>query len=154
MVIVNQPPQPVIAAPAAACPGEQLAFGGGGSHDADGKIDGFAWSFGDGATADGADVTHAYAAPGLYELTLAVDDGTGLEQRPQADGPAVPRQSPAARRGRARSAGLPRRRRSPSTARRRSTGTAGSIDYRWDFGDGARRRGRAGHAPLRRARHL
>ena len=34
MVVVNQPPVPVIAAPAAACPGEQLAFGGGGSHDA------------------------------------------------------------------------------------------------------------------------
>ena len=30
-VIVNQPPQPVIAAPEAACPGEELAFGGRGS---------------------------------------------------------------------------------------------------------------------------
>ena len=41
VVAVNQPPQPVIAAPAAACPGEALAFGGGGSHDDDGKLDGF-----------------------------------------------------------------------------------------------------------------
>lgn len=36
------------------------------------------WSFGDGATATGASVSHAFAAPGLYPVTVALDDGKGL----------------------------------------------------------------------------
>jgi PKD repeat protein len=48
------------------------------SRDPDGRIVGFAWSFGDGQRAEGQDVSHAYAAPGLYELALLADDGTGL----------------------------------------------------------------------------
>ncbi|WP_222184728.1 PKD domain-containing protein [Geminicoccus harenae] len=78
-VVVNHAPEPVIAAPAAACPGEPLSFGGGGSKDGDGQLGQFAWSFGDGATAAGSDVTHRFAAPGLYEVTLAVDDGSGMK---------------------------------------------------------------------------
>ena len=115
----------MIAAPAAACPGEQLAFGGGGSHDADGKIASFAWAFGDGATADGADVTHAYAAPGLYELTLAVDDGSSLDNaRKQTAMPFRVNRQPRAEAGPDRAA-CPGRR-SRSTPRRRSIGMASS----------------------------
>ena len=123
MVDVNQPPEPVIAAPAAACPGEQLTFSGGGSTDADGKIAAFAWKFGDGATADGAEVTHTYAAPGLYDLTLAVDDGSGL-QNARRQTPS--RSASTASRGPkpARTAPPARGRRSRSMQRHRSTGTA------------------------------
>jgi len=70
-------PVAVIAAPAAACPGEQLSFGGGGSHDADGKVTSFTWSFGDGATATGSSVSHEYAAPGAFTVTLTVTDSAG-----------------------------------------------------------------------------
>ena len=35
------------------------------------------WSFGDRATASGPSVTHAYAAPGSYEVALKVLDGVG-----------------------------------------------------------------------------
>jgi PKD repeat protein len=134
--VVNQPPQPVIAAPEAACPGEQLAFSGGGSQDGDGKIGDFAWSFGDGATAAGMDATHLFVAPGLYDVTLAVDDGTGLKNaRTQAVLPFRVNRQPRAEAG-------PDRLVCPGEEVKFDGG--GSVDwdgrlvgYRWDFGDGA-----------------
>ena len=42
----------------------EVAFDGGGSHDPDGRITAYDWSFGDGATASGQSVRHAYARPG------------------------------------------------------------------------------------------
>jgi Tol biopolymer transport system component len=38
----------------------------------------FAWDFGDGTTGTGPDVSHHYAAPGDYTVTLTVVDGDGL----------------------------------------------------------------------------
>lgn len=135
LVNVNQPPAPVIGAPAAACPGEQLAFTAGGSHDTDGRIASFAWMFGDGGTADGVDVTHAYTAPGLYELSLTADDGTGLANaRAQATIPFRVNRQPRAEAGPDRAA---------CPDQELAFDAAASIDwdgriigYRWDFGDG------------------
>ncbi len=45
-----------------------------------------AWSFGDGAGAAGASVSHAYAAPGTYTVTIGASDALGLAA------PAVTRQ--------------------------------------------------------------
>ena len=45
------------------------------SRDADGDALTYAWSFGDGATAEGPTATHAYAADGSYTVTLVVSDG-------------------------------------------------------------------------------
>ena len=55
----------------------ELVFDGGGSHDPDGTISDYAWSFGDGATASGQVVRHAYARPGTYEVALVVRDDSG-----------------------------------------------------------------------------
>ena len=38
----------------------------------------WAWTFGDGTTGSGIQVTHVYTAPGTYEATLVVADGLGL----------------------------------------------------------------------------
>lgn len=35
------------------------------------------WGFGDGAAAEGADATHAYSAPGIYEVALRATDAAG-----------------------------------------------------------------------------
>jgi PKD repeat protein len=77
-VNVNHAPKPMIAAPVAGCPGESLKFSGARSSDLDGEIVGYTWAFGDGSTAEGAEVAHAYAAPGFYTLGLTADDGAGL----------------------------------------------------------------------------
>jgi PKD repeat protein len=78
LVTVNQAPAAIIAAPEAACPGEDLAFSAAGSLDEDGQITRFQWDFGDGTTAAEPEVTHTYRSPGTYEVALTVDDGSAL----------------------------------------------------------------------------
>ena len=57
--------------------GEEIRFIGSRSYDMDGTIVSWHWSFGDGATADGVVVTHAYTAVGSYTVTLTVTDNAG-----------------------------------------------------------------------------
>lgn len=48
------------------------------SSDPDGTIASYAWEFGDGSTASGAIVQHAYTNEGMYSVTLTVTDNEGL----------------------------------------------------------------------------
>src|SRR5438445_542183 len=50
-----------------------------GSHDPDGSIASYAWTFGDGATSSGtsAVVTHTYSAAGSYTAKVTVTDNGG-----------------------------------------------------------------------------
>jgi hypothetical protein len=48
-----------------------------GSVDPDGQIVDYQWDFGDGTAGSGPNVTHTYAAAGLYFVTLAVTDNGG-----------------------------------------------------------------------------
>jgi hypothetical protein len=57
--------------------GEPVVFDGGYSQ-ASSPIVQYQWGFGDGVTADGMGVTHAFAAPGSYNVTLNVVDENGL----------------------------------------------------------------------------
>jgi len=54
----------------------RVTFSGSG-HDPDGDKLKYAWNFGDGASAEGARVTHDYEKGGTYKATLTVDDGSG-----------------------------------------------------------------------------
>ncbi len=56
--------------------GVALAFDGSASTD-DGSITTYFWEFGDGQTASGKTASHAWAAPGTYEVTLWVTDDRG-----------------------------------------------------------------------------
>lgn len=47
------------------------------SDDPDGEVTAWSWSFGDGGTASGEEVTHRYAAPGTYTITITVTDDRG-----------------------------------------------------------------------------
>ena len=58
--------------------GEPVTFNGGRSSDPDGSIVSFAWDFGDGSSASGTTVTHAYAAAAQYTVLLTVTDNAGL----------------------------------------------------------------------------
>ena len=70
----DAPPVVAIVAPSEAIVGVDVAFDSSASDD--GTIKSLTWDFGDGATATGAQATHAFAAEGGYVVTLtAVDDG-------------------------------------------------------------------------------
>ncbi len=55
----------------------KLDVNGSGSIDPDGTIAGYAWDFGDGATAAGATASHVYQAAGTYTVALTVTDNRG-----------------------------------------------------------------------------
>jgi DNA/RNA endonuclease G (NUC1) len=59
-------------------PNETISMSGAGSTDADNDVLTYAWTFGDGATGTGVNVTHAYSAGGTYTVRLIVTDTQGL----------------------------------------------------------------------------
>ena len=72
-----QPPVAEIEGPSQAAVGEPVVFDGGYSQ-ASSPIVAYQWGFGDGVTAEGMGATHAFAAPGTYNVTLNVIDENGL----------------------------------------------------------------------------
>ncbi len=54
-----------------------LLFDGSGSADPDGEVVAWRWRFGDGDSAEGQIVRHAYDSPGEYFATLSVEDERG-----------------------------------------------------------------------------
>jgi PKD repeat protein len=75
----------VINGPTRATVGESVAFNPVGSTVAEGSsIVSNAWTFGDGATANGVYVSHVYNTPGLYEVTLTVTDDQGQQSTTNA----------------------------------------------------------------------
>lgn len=74
---MGRPPEAVIVAPPEAAVGELVTLDGSQSQPGGSPIDLYTWGFGDGASAEGAMVTHAYPQPGTYQLTLLVKDQAG-----------------------------------------------------------------------------
>jgi len=64
--------------PYEANPNESIMFVGTDSYDADGHIISYYWNFGDGTNGTGAVITHHYANPGNYTVSLKVTDDDGL----------------------------------------------------------------------------
>ena len=58
--------------------GQVLGFDGSSSYDSDGTVIGFVWNFGDGATSNGTNASHAYATNGTYTVSLTVIDDDGV----------------------------------------------------------------------------
>lgn len=101
--------------------------------DADGTIAGYAWTFGDGATATGRTAQHAYAAADSYEVTLTVtdNDGATASVTRTVTAQVAPPASPTATFS-VRTDNL-----SASFSGAGSTSPNGAIsDYSWTFGDG------------------
>jgi len=55
----------------------EVVFDGGGSIDTDGRVTSWEWHFGDGGTASGQTVRHAFLRPGKYDVSLVVRDDSG-----------------------------------------------------------------------------
>jgi len=91
-------PQANISGERSSSAGAMIAFDGSGSFDVDGSIASYSWNFGDGATATGSHVTHAYAHGGVYATTLTVVDRQGATGTASSNmsivGPIGPQQGP------------------------------------------------------------
>ncbi|NYT01742.1 MAG: PKD domain-containing protein [Methanosarcinales archaeon] len=86
----NEPPMAYIYAPELSVAswqvpaGRAITLNGGYSADNDGSIASYSWDFGDGATANGAEVRHAYITPGTRVVTLTVTDNIGAQDQMKA----------------------------------------------------------------------
>lgn len=74
----TRPPTAAVNGPYSAMRHESIAMSAAGSSDPDGDALTHAWSFGDGATATGRDVTHVYTQAGTFTVTVTVTDPRGL----------------------------------------------------------------------------
>jgi PKD repeat protein/pimeloyl-ACP methyl ester carboxylesterase len=75
----NQPPvASFMYSPEKPLVGEQITFDASSSYDPDGTIVKYEWDFGDGNSAEGKVVTHAYTEVGNYTVNLTVTDNDGL----------------------------------------------------------------------------
>ncbi|HMI32114.1 MAG TPA: PKD domain-containing protein [Candidatus Limnocylindrales bacterium] len=73
---VDRAPVASAGGPYAGYVGSRLAMSASGSSDPDGDALTYAWTFGDGATGSGVEVTHAYSAAGHFQVSMAAGDGT------------------------------------------------------------------------------
>ena len=140
----NAPPIAAAGPDREALVGERVVFDGTASRDEDGAILGYVWDFGDGGRGRGPVVSHAFTRPGVYEVTLEVeDDGPGGDGRATDSATVtvspVPNAPPVARAGADRVVAL------GETVRLDGSGSGDAdgnlIAWVWDLGDGRRATG-------------
>lgn len=85
LMIINDPPEPVAGADQRVAAHETVSFDGSESFDRDGEITAYHWKFGDGQTATGAQVSHAYTDPGRYTVVLTVTDDSQTSTAQRSD---------------------------------------------------------------------
>jgi PKD repeat protein len=141
MVTVNAPPAARFLPVGRIAPGQAVALDGGPSHDPDGEIRRVTWDFGDGTPqAQGLAVEHAFEQPGRYAVTLMVEDDSGaLNGADRATRTVAVNHPPTAEAGDDRHV-------CRQTLRFDASSSADPDDdplgFSWDFGDGAKGRGR------------
>ncbi len=112
-----------------------LVFDASGSTDPDGQVQGYDWTFGDGTTATGQNVSKTFASNGTYEASLTVRDGDGATDttvRNVTVEPVAVNAPPIA--SFSAEASGPRTLRFTASG---STDPDGTVrTYRWQFGDG------------------
>jgi PKD repeat protein len=83
-VRVNSPPQPD-AGDDQLVNRSEVVFNAENSSDQDDPITSYVWDFGDGSQKQGKAVSHVYALPGTYTVTLTVTDASGTRTASQSD---------------------------------------------------------------------
>ena len=121
--------------------GQPLTLSGEKSTDNDGELVAYAWDFGDGAKGSGKVVEHAWSAPGLYKVRLAVTDNAAVDNSTQSDDLTVFINNPPVARAGADCKG--------AIGEALPFDGSGSFDtdgaitlYTWNFGDGASKEGK------------
>lgn len=74
-VMVNRAPIAVVDTLIQACSGNIIIFSSASSYDPDGDLFTTTWDFGDGNTSTDTNPVHMYTQPGLYSVTLTLNDG-------------------------------------------------------------------------------
>lgn len=75
--LINFTPEPSISFKEVVCIGEPVAFSAGVTGDKDGDALSYEWDLGDGFKSTEASLSHIFTYPGVYNITLVVDDGKG-----------------------------------------------------------------------------
>ncbi len=78
-VIINHTPTAVAGANKIGFTNMPLVFDASKCRDEDGAIEKYIWNFGDGTTGEGINVTHTYQKVGKYNVTLQVQDNSGMQ---------------------------------------------------------------------------
>ena len=124
-----------------ACANQTVRFDGSNSTDADGAVNAYAWTFGEGSSASGELPTHIFKEPGTYTVNLTITGDSNALCSPLDSDQMVAEVFPAPGVeivGAARvSAGIPSRFEAEVTAD--FGANAAQID--WDFGDGTTAQG-------------
>lgn len=104
---------------------------------ANNPIAAYAWDFGDGDTGSGAQATHEFDAPGLYNVTLRITDAFGRSAQTSRTVPVTAAIAPVA--NFVFSPTAPRVNQSVNFNASSSTAAPGRrvATYTWDFGDGS-----------------
>jgi PKD repeat protein len=131
-----QPPQAVISGPDRTQVNKPTTYDAYQSQSSS-QVGAIEWDMGDGTTATGPEVTHQYAAPGVYQVTLKLTDADGMEgtatksvsvEEVTPSNPPVAVIVPPA----PVTAGEP-----ISLDGSTSTGDNALVGFQWDFGDGS-----------------
>lgn len=138
-IMVNSPPVAVAGRNRQIClsgnEAMMMSFDGSGSHDPNGKALTYEWDFGDGSTGTGMRVSHEYAKPGTYKVTLSVSNGGMSTCNMASDSINVSIfKGPSVKAGEDSSVCVGE---SVSFDGSGISGSGSDLKYHWDFGDGA-----------------
>jgi len=141
-------------APLTASPGQEIAFDGSGSEDADGKLTAYFWDFDDNTTGDKKKMTHAFEKSGRYTVALRVEDDSDSPCKTGTDTQEIIiNAQPSVSLGKDRIAAVGE---SLTFEAAEVKDTDGEIlDYAWDMGDGTAKQGTSvTHAYLRPGQYI
>jgi PKD repeat protein len=137
IVRVNAPPVAEAGDRQRAAVGQQITLDGNRSYDVDGDVVDFAWDLADGTTETGPVIQHVFATPGTYDVRLTVRDDAGVANSESSDTVRIAVNAPpVAEAGPDRSLAIGEVTSFDASATTDADGAI--VDYRWDFGDGAR----------------
>ena len=134
-VTINRPPVAEANGPYAGDVGDPIAFSSASTSDPDGGPLTYRWDFGDGTTSTQANPSHSYASSGVFTATLRATDNGGLFDEDTASVSVTQNLPPTAE------ANGPYSGNQGAAISFSSAGSsdpeAGTLTYRWDFGDGS-----------------
>ncbi len=84
-VAINEPPVADAGDDETVCAGDVVLFSGGRSNDPEGGMLKYQWDFGDGTTTASLNPTKIYKRGGIYQVTLTVEDDSGLACNTSSD---------------------------------------------------------------------